>query len=75
MTTFLTFVAIVATAPFLILAWMWADEWLADREETRRRAERKRTADAEWFARIAAEPTPLYDRLMCEAIEKREWSA
>jgi hypothetical protein len=28
-------VAIVCAAPFLILAWMRADEWLADREARR----------------------------------------
>lgn len=47
------------------------------RDQARRRAEQGREVNAEWLAILAAtEPTPIYDALMCEQIEKAEgWSA
>ena len=72
MKTFLLFLAMTCAPVTLVLAWAWADEWLADLADRRRRAEQKRVADAEWFALLAEEPTPIFDQLACEAIEKAE---
>jgi hypothetical protein len=76
MAAVLTMLAMVVTPCALFFAWLWADEQLADRADRRRRAEQDRAADAEWLADLAAiEPTPVYDQLACEQIEKAEgWS-
>jgi hypothetical protein len=76
MAAVLTMLAMVVTPTALVIGWIWADELLADRADRRRRAEQDRQADAEWMADLAAiEPTPVYDQLACEHIEKAEgWS-
>ena len=60
----------------LIFAWLAADSWLARREDERRRAEQDREITPEWLAILAAtEPTPVYDALVCEHMERAEgWS-
>lgn len=76
MTLLLTALAIVLTPTALVLAWVEADSYLARREEDKRRAEQEREVDDEWLAVLAAtEETPIYDRLMCESIEREEWPA
>ena len=73
MKTFLLFLAMTCTPVAMVLAWAWADEWLADRADRLRRADQDRQVEAEWLAVLAAdEPTPIYDQLACEAIEKAE---
>lgn len=47
----------------------------ARREGARLQAEEDRRADEEWAAVVAATATPVYDQLVCEAIERREWSS
>lgn len=59
----------------LIVAWIKADEWL----DARYAAEQPERLEVtpEWLAVLAAvEPTPIYDALVCEGIERAEgWSA
>ena len=45
------------------------------REEARLQAEEDRRLDEEWAAVVAATSTPVCDQLVCEAIERREWSS
>jgi hypothetical protein len=46
---------------------------LDQRQEARRRAEQGREVTPEWLALLAAtEETPVYDRLVCESMEKAE---
>lgn len=76
MTPFILALLIGALPVTLMFAWAYADEWLADRADRERRAEQDREVSAEWLAVLAAtEPTPIYDRLVCEQIEREEWSA
>lgn len=43
------------------------------RAEKRRRVEQGREVSPEWLAILAAtEPTPIYDALMCESMERAE---
>ena len=67
----LALVIAVALPTYLVVAVK-----LDRRAETRRRAEQGRQVDAAYIASLAAdEPTPVFDRLMCESMEKAEgWS-
>lgn len=76
MKTFLLVLAMTCTPVALVLAWAWADEWLADLADRRCRAEQDRQTDAEWLAVLACEPTPIYDQMTCESIEIAEgWTS
>ena len=66
MKTFLLFLAMTCTPVALVLAWAWADEWLADLADRRRRAEQDRQTDAEWLAGLAATDTPVFAELAAE---------
>jgi hypothetical protein len=69
----LIFLAMSGTPVALILAWLWIDERLAERQDRRRREQQDRQVTAEWLAVLAAtETTPIYDQLACEQIEKAE---
>lgn len=74
MRALLLFLAMSGTPVALILAWLWADEKLAERQDRRRRAEQDRQADAEWLALLAAtdDLTAVRDQLACEQIERAE---
>lgn len=64
-----------AAGPIAALS-LWISASFDRRAEDKRRAEQGRTVDAEWLAVLAAtEETPIYDRLMCESIEREEWPA
>lgn len=45
------------------------------REEARLQAEEDRKADEEWAALVAAVQPVVRDVLVCEEIERREWSS
>lgn len=77
MKTALIVLAIWCLPSALIVAWLVADEYLAAREDRRRRAEQAREITPEWLAVLAAvEPTPVYDALVCEQIERAEgWAS
>lgn len=70
----LLFLALSGTPVLLILAWLWVDEWLADRQDRRRREQQDREVDAEWLAVLAAtdDLTAVDDQLVCERIERAE---
>ena len=71
---------IIATAAAII--WLASPAYVAglycrlrldQRAEARVRAEQGRQVSAEWLAVLAAtEPTPVYDQLMCEQMERAE---
>lgn len=77
MSAALTVLALWCVPSALIALWIFADEFLAAREDRKRRAEQDRQVSAEWLAVLAAtEPTPVYDALVCEQMERAEgWSA
>lgn len=72
----MTVLAIWTVPSALFALWLAADSWLDARAEKRRRAEQGREVSPEWLAILAAtEPTPIYDALMCESMERAEgWS-
>jgi hypothetical protein len=72
----LIFLAMSGTPVALILAWLWIDERLAERQDRRRREQQGRQVDDEWLAVLAAtETTPIFDALECERMERAEgWS-
>lgn len=67
--------AMSGTPVALILLWVWADEKLAERQDKRRREEQDRQVTAEWLALLAAVEPQVHDQLVCEEIERREWSS
>lgn len=68
----LTVAAVWLTPGALIALWIAADRYLA-RREADQRAEQDREVTPEWLAVLAAvEPTPIYDELVCEQIERAE---
>lgn len=73
MKTALIVLACWLTPVALVVAWVVADEWLAAREDRKRRTEQAREVTPEWLAVLAAiEPTPVYDALVCEQMERAE---
>lgn len=74
----LIFLGLSGTPVLLILAWLWVDERLAERQDRRRREQQDRQVDAEWFALLAAtdDLTAVDDQLACEQMERAEgWSS
>ena len=61
----------------LVLVVAWVTERLDARDESKRRAQQDREVTPEWLAVLAAtEPTPIYDRLVCEQMERAEgWAS
>lgn len=65
--------AVIWLAPAVVVLVVAVRDHLADIADARRRAEQDREVTDEWLAVLAAtEPTPIYDALVCEHIEKAE---
>lgn len=65
--------ATVLAGTAAVVGFLLVSVHLDKRAATKRRAEQGRVVDAEWLALLAAtEPTPVYDQLVCEEIEKAE---
>lgn len=72
MSAFLTVAGVYLLPSALVVLWIAADRWL-DRREAEKRAEQDRQVSAEWLAVLAAtEPTPIYEALVCEQMERAE---
>lgn len=69
---------VLFVAAFLIFVWplvVLAAVWICARldDEALRREQQDRETTPEWLAVLAAtEPTPIYDRLVCEQMEHAE---
>lgn len=80
MSTFLTVLAVVLiTQAFLttaVFVWLAVGSWLDHQADQRRREQQGREMSLAWIVGLSSEPTPIYDALVCERIEKAEgWSA